>query len=264
MITRAEILRRSVELWPKLSITYSQSVLRSNTEGVKYRTDCSGYLSLCWGIAPNGPGCWGGGSTVTLVTHGYMYEIPWSDLLPGDAIGECGPNTGGAGGHIMLWLSGGKAPGARALVRDFGSTPGWKERTVTIPGVYKAYRFVGVEDARATRSGGAQIMYCKHGDKGDAVKGLQAILHNMGLLPVAGVDGDYGNATAGALKVALADPNEDGRTYGHWQYAALFREMAKRYAGKDGAPGAPGKPGEQGPPGPGLKPGDSFTVTVAG
>src|SRR5262245_13472101 len=61
-----------------------------------YRRDCSGYVSMCWGIAP--PGL----STVTLVTQQQMYSIDWDKVIAGDAIGVCGPGTEGDAGHIQL------------------------------------------------------------------------------------------------------------------------------------------------------------------
>lgn len=140
-ITRDEIERRSTG-WGFGRLTYSQSTLHPSG----YRPDCSGYISMCWGTAKSGPGAWGGYSTVTLVSEGIMREIPWDDLRPGDAIGHCGPGTAGPAGHIMLWLDGGKRPGQTAHIRDFGSTPGPKDRRVTIPSNYRAYRYISVTD----------------------------------------------------------------------------------------------------------------------
>jgi len=243
-ITRAEILRRSKELWPQNGITYSQSVLRANTEGEKYRTDCSGYVSMCWHTPTSGSGDWGGYSTVTFVTQGIMHEIPFSDLRPGDAIGECGPDTDGDGGHIMLWLSGGTARGARALIRDFGSTPGWKERTVTIPAEYKAYRFAGVVEDGTTGPTGwdgkpAQIAAGaafplraghyygditgpdeSHGGYYDSEKAvIAAIQKRVG----ANADGEYGPATIAKVRDFQTAHNlpVDGEV-GPDTWAALF------------------------------------------
>ena len=85
---------------PSLSIVHAQTwhgVAYSQVDLYKgYRKDCSGFVSMCWELPPPGE------STVTLVTHGWMYEIEWSQLLPGDAIGICGPGTEGDNGHIQL------------------------------------------------------------------------------------------------------------------------------------------------------------------
>lgn len=138
-ITRAQILANSLLYFGQ--IQYSQSKLWSDG----YRQDCSGYVSRCWGAAKSGPGTWGGYSTTTFVTHGIMVEIPWSELRPGDAIGRCGPGTDSSGngnGHIMLWLG---KEGSRHRIRDHGSGVGPKERLVTPPSDYRAFRFVGVE-----------------------------------------------------------------------------------------------------------------------
>lgn len=98
MITRAEILWRATHLWAVGSVPYSQSSLASNG----YRQDCSGFVSMCWALDTNAFG-WGGGTTVTLVTSGVMGEIPRADCQPGDAVGICGPGTGGDAGHVVLF-----------------------------------------------------------------------------------------------------------------------------------------------------------------
>lgn len=140
-ITRAEILRRSTSIWPKQGVPYSMATLHQ-PDG--YRQDCSGYVSLCWAIPHSTPGSWGGMNTVSFVVNGLMKEIPQSELRPGDAIGKCGPGTAGADGHIMLWVG---RSGAYHIIREqAGGVRGWRERTVSWPTGYKAYRFVGVTE----------------------------------------------------------------------------------------------------------------------
>lgn len=98
---------------------------------------------------------------------------------------------------------------------------------------------------------GTDLMFCTYGDKqSDKVRGLQALLINMGFDP-GGVDGSYGDRTAAALRAALKDPTNDGKNYGHWEYAAVFRIMAQQHAGKDG---------EDGSDGAGLQAGDAIQL----
>lgn len=152
MITRDEILRRARAV-PLRSDWYSQSRLDGDGANAQYRPDCSGWVSYCWGLPTSGAGTWGGYNTSTLVTLGIMYEIPRSELQPGDAIGYCGPTTGGNGGHIALWL---RKSGSREWILDHGGGLGPNEHVVTwgIPGdawnsagKIKAFRFRGVEGA---------------------------------------------------------------------------------------------------------------------
>jgi len=92
---------------------------------------------MCWKTPPPGE------NTVTLVTRGFMKEIPVSDLQPGDAIGLCGPGTAGDDGHIQLfdgWTTNGlhiweQAGGVNGPVR--------REIKRITPG-YKAYRYVAI------------------------------------------------------------------------------------------------------------------------
>lgn len=170
-ITRSEVLRRSKEEWPSYTITYSQDTLRADADGEKYRTDCSGYVSMCWHTATSGTGNWGGFSTESFVTEGIMKVIPFADLKPGDAMGHCGPGSAGNGGHITLflgWVSGPKGIGGVALIRDFGSTPGWKERTITVPDTYQAFRYTGIVDDPASQSQEEDVLFLVRDSAGQA------------------------------------------------------------------------------------------------
>ena len=138
-ITRSEVLRRA-RLWPERTVPYSMSKLRDG-----YRTDCSGFVSMCWAIPPSENGGWGGHSTVTLVTEGYMHEIAERALRPGDAIGRCGPGTGGAAGHIMLVV--GYKPGRIEIAEQSGAGWGPIWRTLSaMPAGYRAWRYRGIKD----------------------------------------------------------------------------------------------------------------------
>lgn len=138
-ITRSQVLERA-RRWPARSVPYSMSKLRDG-----YRTDCSGYVSMCWAIPPGENGGWGGHSTVTLVTEGYMHEIAERELRPGDAIGRCGPGTAGAAGHIMLVES--YESGKITIWEQAGGGPGPVRRTLSgMPSGYRAWRYVGIRD----------------------------------------------------------------------------------------------------------------------
>lgn len=89
-------------------------------------------------------------------------------------------------------------------------------------------------------------VFCKQGDSGPKVEALQRLLNTMGAKLT--VDGDYGPLTAGGVAKVVGGK---GNVYGPAQYAALFVEIAGRYAGK----GPKGDPGPRGPKGPKGDPG---------
>lgn len=146
MISRAEIIWRARNLWPLESVPYSQNTLSQNG----YRQDCSGYVSMCWGLDPSAFG-WGGGTTVTLVTSRAMREIPRADCQPGDAVGRCGPGTGGDFGHIVLfekWLNNDPNDSRFWVLEQMGDAKGPISRYWnfdTLPAEWRAWRYTGLK-----------------------------------------------------------------------------------------------------------------------
>lgn len=86
-----------------------------------------------------------------------------------------------------------------------------------------------------TVPGGVETMFCKYGDKDENVKAMQYMLIAAGTSLVA--DGDYGDKTVEAVKATCGG---DGRLYVGIHYSRLHVAVAKKFAGKDGAPGQPG------------------------
>lgn len=235
MITRDEILARARAV-PQRSDPYSQSTIDPDGGNAGYRPDCSGWVSYCWACPKSGPGTWGGYSTATFITTawapgvpGIMYEIPRSQLQPGDAIGYCTPTSGGNGGHIALWL---RKDGVQERILDHGSGWGPVERSVTwgvsgtswnSAGKIKAFRFRGVEAIAPGDPEGSMIMFCKHGDGGPVVEAVQRLgLLAGGKLPQFGADGDYGDETAAMIKSLVGG---DGMEYGPDEYAELMAKI---------------------------------------
>ena len=70
-ITRAEVLSRA-QTWVKKPVKYSQSKYH-----LGYRTDCSGYVSMCWGT---------GRSWSTATFYRVTHRITKNELRPGDAM----------------------------------------------------------------------------------------------------------------------------------------------------------------------------------
>lgn len=147
---RSAVIARTGSLWPYASVPYSQST-RWHGE---YRQDCSGFVSGLWALPTDAPGSWGGYSTVTLLTQGLITEIPASDLKPGDAIGICGPQSGGNAGHIMLfeaWYNHVPSDNRCWIWEQAGGVNGPRRRLIDYPfGAYRSWRFTGIQDDPTT------------------------------------------------------------------------------------------------------------------
>lgn len=157
-ISRAEVLRRAM-LWPAGTVPYEQGEIWDDG----YRQDCSGYVSMCWAIPPAENHGWGGQSTVSLVSAGYMTEIGVNDLQPGDAIGICGPSTGGDFGHVVLfrgWLNNDPSDDRYYCSEQMGGRAGPYHSVRRYPydgmgGNWRAWRFRSISEDDST--GGSDV-----------------------------------------------------------------------------------------------------------
>ena len=141
-ISRAEIISRG-EFWVKKHIPYSMDNTYPDPQGLKYRTDCSGFVSMA--VHASAPGA----NTVSLPD--IAKEIAWKDLKAGDMVGTLGPGTGGAAGHVTLfhsWADSGhknyntlECKGGDGCVA-YKRPVGWKDGSFTS----KPYRYNHVSD----------------------------------------------------------------------------------------------------------------------
>lgn len=90
---RATIIERA-NFWAKDPVPYSMERTAADPNGKQYRADCSGFVSMAWGLKSSL-------STVTLpdVAH----PIKKDELKPGDILLKGGPGTGGANGHVAIF-----------------------------------------------------------------------------------------------------------------------------------------------------------------
>ena len=95
-ISRSEIISRG-ESWISQHVPYSQTETYPDPEGIQYRTDCSGFVSMALHSSPPGR------STVTLPE--IATEVTWDALQPGDFVGTLGAGTEGDSGHVTLFHS---------------------------------------------------------------------------------------------------------------------------------------------------------------
>jgi len=138
-----------------------------------WRTDCSGYVSMCLELAR--PGL----STVTFVTEGYIQPINQDELLPGDLVGHCGPGTGGDAGHIVLfdrWDQG----HATYWAYEFHGGPqrGPEHSLIHYPyhGLdgYQAYRYQGITGDPPDTPGGHWVSVTAWPDPMSTISGIAA------------------------------------------------------------------------------------------
>ncbi|MDO5286925.1 MAG: hypothetical protein Q4G45_08935 [Actinomycetia bacterium] len=92
-ISRAEVLARG-RYWTGQGVPYSMSGYTNDPQGKIYRTDCSGLVSMALHLDDSL-------STVSLPTQ--CVPISKEELKPGDLVGNLGPHTSGAGGHVTIF-----------------------------------------------------------------------------------------------------------------------------------------------------------------
>lgn len=97
--SRDEALARA-QTWLDQRVPYSQAACHENEHG-SYRTDCSGFVSLAWGLARSRPT-----SGLAEVSR----EIPREELMPGDALNSAG--------HVALFVRWEDQARTRPVVRE--------------------------------------------------------------------------------------------------------------------------------------------------
>ncbi|KAK8927780.1 hypothetical protein H634G_04978 [Metarhizium anisopliae BRIP 53293] len=140
-ISRQEIIARG-QYWVSKHVPYSMEATYPDQHGTRYRTDCSGFVTMALHATPPGY------NTVSLPE--IARPITWAELQPGDLVGTLGPGTGGAAGHVTLFHSWADASrnsyntlecrggaGCVAYKRPVGWTDG--------PYTAKPYRYIRVE-----------------------------------------------------------------------------------------------------------------------
>jgi cell wall-associated NlpC family hydrolase len=86
-ITRANVIKRA-KFWYSKNVPYSQSRYYWDVNhGKKYRTDCSGFVSMSWALTS---------SRTTRTLGAVSTKIAWKDLKPGDILLR-------AGHHVQLF-----------------------------------------------------------------------------------------------------------------------------------------------------------------
>ncbi len=120
-MTRTAALARS-STWVQERVPYSQSNCHENQYG-KYRTDCSGYLSMIWGLRI---------SYTTDTLDQVSHTIARADLRPGDALLD-------AGSHVAMFIGWSDTTKTKPRVREQAGPNGaptiertWSQATASI------------------------------------------------------------------------------------------------------------------------------------
>ncbi|MFD4639132.1 NlpC/P60 family protein [Lentzea sp. NPDC058436] len=104
-ISRTEVIKRAKDWWDR-KVPYSQSAYAWDVnKGKKYRTDCSGFVSMTWKLTT---------SRNTRNLHEVATKISWANLKPGDMILR--------NGHVKLFEKWANSAKTSAWIYEEGST----------------------------------------------------------------------------------------------------------------------------------------------
>ncbi|ONI85630.1 hypothetical protein ALI22I_28060 [Saccharothrix sp. ALI-22-I] len=139
-ITRTEVLLRAAS-W--VDVPYSQTAFHTNRHGT-YRTDCSGFVSMAFGL-PDVPR--GGLNTVDLIA--VSTPIGKDELLPADVLID--PTGDRTTRHVVLFERWADAERTHYLGREQCGSLGTVRRTLVYPygsgqAGYRPYRLNHVRD----------------------------------------------------------------------------------------------------------------------
>ncbi|GAA3620525.1 hypothetical protein GCM10022267_03350 [Lentzea roselyniae] len=124
-VTRSQMIVRS-QAWIDARVPYSQGACYSNQYG-SYRTDCSGYVSLIWGL---------GRSETTLTLRNFSSLINRADLRTGDALLN--------DGHVALFVRWADVAKTQPVVREQAAPNG----APTVERTWSASTAAGYEPRR--------------------------------------------------------------------------------------------------------------------
>ncbi|MCF2528028.1 peptidoglycan-binding protein [Yinghuangia soli] len=142
-VTRQQILERA-RTWSDIVVPYSQSAYRGG-----YRTDCSGFVSMAWGLSEN---AWTGNLA------NYAYPIAKSDLKPGDILLFHNYANPVRGSHVVIferWTDSSRT----GYVGYEQTQPGTKHRTIpyayfNYASSYKPYRYKNISEGGSAGNNG--------------------------------------------------------------------------------------------------------------
>lgn len=127
-VSRATVVSRG-KVWTSVNAPYSQTACRSDGHGSNYRTDCSGFVSMSWGLK---------GSYTTSTLPSVATRIARVNLQPGDMMDL--PST-----HAVIFTGWYDAAHTKANFAQEGSTASGAYASTGVPlsnySSYWAYRY---------------------------------------------------------------------------------------------------------------------------
>ncbi|MEV7447142.1 FG-GAP-like repeat-containing protein [Streptomyces sp. NPDC091204] len=150
-ITRSEVIDRA-KSWVAAGVPYSMTSYRSDANG-RYRTDCSGFVSMAWHLASSSANNYGE-TTGTLLD--FTSSISKESLKPGDIL--LNPNSG-ASGHVVIFNGWANAEHTRYDAYEQAGSTGAVHREIPYPyfsghGTFSPRRYDKIVDAPDGSAGG--------------------------------------------------------------------------------------------------------------
>ncbi|MER5731821.1 VCBS repeat-containing protein [Streptomyces sp. NPDC002138] len=143
-ISRSEVIARA-RTWVDAGVPYSMTSYRSDANG-RYRTDCSGFVSMAWHLASSSANNWGE-TTGTLLD--FTSSIGKESLKPGDILLNPDP---GASGHVVVFNGWANAEHTRYDAYEQAGSTGAVHREIPYPyfsghGTFSPRRYDNITDA---------------------------------------------------------------------------------------------------------------------
>ncbi|MFD9223447.1 hypothetical protein ACFWDI_26355 [Streptomyces sp. NPDC060064] len=172
--TRAEVLERARGWLGRSDIPYSMSTCYT-VDGSRtgcgqpdvFRADCSGFVSLSWGVGNLTVGSSRPALTPLAGNSSTSHEIDKADLLPGDALAVY--ERLGSGAHIALFVRWQNEAGGPAVVwEQAGGSAGPRKNvwSADTHAKYRAFRYTGIREDNGGGAGTAtETTALPHGAK---------------------------------------------------------------------------------------------------
>ncbi|MFJ5552564.1 FG-GAP-like repeat-containing protein [Streptomyces sp. NPDC093225] len=171
-ISRAEVIARA-RTWVDAGVPYSMYSYRTDANG-RYRTDCSGFVSMAWHLASSSANNWGE-TTGTLLE--FTSSIGKESLKPGDVLLNPDP---GASGHVVIFNGWANAEHTRYDAYEQAGSVGAVHREIPYPywsghGTFSPRRYDNIIDDAAPAAGAARTIGADfNGDGKQDIAGIDA------------------------------------------------------------------------------------------
>ncbi|MEW1914884.1 NlpC/P60 family protein, partial [Kitasatospora sp. NPDC085895] len=148
-VTRSDVISRAMS-WVNAGVPYSMYAYRTDANG-RYRTDCSGFVSMAWNLASSSANNWG---ETTGSLPDFSTAINKEDLKPGDILLN---TASGASGHVVIFNGWTNSAHTEYDGLEEAGSVGAVRRHIPYPyfaghGTFSPYRYDNIADDRAQTS----------------------------------------------------------------------------------------------------------------